>query len=107
MTDSSNPTARNRGHIRASTNPGALHPPPTRRRVHRLELAIETPKHVIDHNTDPTDWMIRRNQVIGAQRRQHRQLAYRDFTHVPILFDPATEREHQSKEFQHPASVDT
>ena len=79
------------------------HRPPARRRVHRVELAVEAGEHLVDHDPDPPDRMISRDQILGRQRRQHRQLTLRGSTHPPILFDPDPEREHQSGELQHPA----
>jgi hypothetical protein len=38
--------------------------------------------------------MIGRNQVLGAQRGQHRQLRIRDSTHTHSLFHPGAEPEH-------------
>ena len=43
--------------------------------------------------------MVRRDQVFGAQRRQHRQLAFRDSTHVPILSIPASNASTNQKNF--------
>ena len=73
-------------------------------RVHRFEGAIEIGQHRVDHDTDPTDRMISRDQILGAQRRQHRQLPLRGSTHAPILLHPLRKREHQPEVFQHPAS---
>ena len=50
-------------------------------------------------NTDPSDRMIRRDQILSAQRAQQRQLLVRGPTHPHILFDPPPEREHQSEFF--------
>jgi len=38
--------------------------------------------------------MIQRDQLLGAQRRQHRQLRIRVPTHDHILFDLRAKREH-------------
>ena len=46
---------------------------------------------------DPADRMIGRDQVLGRQGRQHRQLRVRCTTHPPILFDFDAEREHLSR----------
>ncbi len=38
-----------------------------------IELAVELAVHLLDHAADPTDRMILRDQILGAQRREHRR----------------------------------
>ena len=75
------------------------HAAPTTSRVHLVEDRIELGEHGVDHDTDPADRMIRRDQVLGAQRGQHRQLRIGAPTHAHILFDPSAEREHPQPNF--------
>jgi hypothetical protein len=50
-------------------------------RVHGLEVTVEFGEHVVDDLTDPSDRMTRRDQLLGAQRHQHRQLPIRRSSH--------------------------
>ena len=49
--------------------------------VHRCERVIEIGEHRVDHDPDPADRMIGRDQILSTQRRQHRQLPVRGSTH--------------------------
>ena len=64
-----------------------------------VEDRIQLGEHGVDHDTDPADRMIGRDQILGAQRGQHRQLRIGAPTHAPILFDPSAEREHPQPNF--------
>ena len=66
----------------------------------RYAYIIELGEHGVDHHPDPADWMIGWDQILGTQRRQHRQLAIRASTHTPILFHPNPKREHQLNVFR-------
>jgi len=79
------------------------HARPTGGRVHRVEHSVEFGQDCIDHDTDPADRMIRRDQLLGAQRRQHRQLRIVASTHDPQSFRSARQTRAPSTEFQHPA----
>ncbi len=65
--------------------------------VHLVERVIHLRQDRVDDNSDPSDRMIGRDQVLGGQGRQHRQLRIRCTTHPPILFDFDAEREHLSR----------
>ena len=81
------------------------HARPARRRVHRVELAIELGQDRVHDLADPADRMIRRDQILRTQRTQHRQLPVRGSTHAPrACRTPPTNREHPPGLFQHPAS---
>jgi hypothetical protein len=43
--------------------------------------------------------MVRRDQLLGAQRRQHGQLRIRLTSHAHSLFDPGPRREHPQPNF--------
>ena len=49
---------------------------PTDPRVHRVELAVELAQDLVDDPADPPDRVILRDQILGAQRREHRQLLF-------------------------------
>ena len=80
------------------------HAAPATGRVHLLEHRVELGEHGVDHDTDPADRMIRRDQVLGAQRGQHRQLRIRAPTHAPQSFRSEPRTRAPSAEFQHPVS---
>jgi hypothetical protein len=67
---------------------------PAPRRVHGVERGVQLGQDGVDHHPDPADRMIGRDQILRAQRRQHRQLGIRFATHPPIVFHPAAKREH-------------
>src|SRR3954464_11014496 len=46
--------------------------------------------------------MISRDQILGTDRRQHRQLPIRVATHPPILRHPEPDREHPTRAFSAP-----
>ncbi len=66
-------------------------------RVHAIEHVIQLGEHRVDHPADLADRMIRRDQILRRQRRQHRQLRIRAPTHTHSLFDPSAEREHPQR----------
>ena len=69
------------------------HRPATRRRIHRVELAVHARQHLVHHHPDTPDRMIRRDQILGRQRRQHRQLTIRSSTHHPSMTKTEPDRE--------------
>jgi hypothetical protein len=72
-------------------------------RVHRLKVAVEPDENLVDDLADPADRMILRDQILGAQRHEHRQLLLRLASHARGLPHPATHREHLHDVLQHPA----
>ena len=80
------------------------HAAPATGRVHGVEHVVELGQHRVDHDPDPADRMIRRDQVLGAQRRQHRQLRIRCCHAYPQSFRSSDRTRAPSAEFQHPAN---
>jgi len=66
------------------------------------EKHVEFAENGVDHHPDPTYRMIDRDQILGAQRRQHRQLRIRSSAHTEILVDPTDKREHLPPSFSAP-----
>jgi hypothetical protein len=62
-------------------------------------VSSRSTSHGVDHGADLADRMIRRDQLLRAQRRQHRQLLIRAATHTHSLFDPRPDREHPQPSF--------